>query len=84
VFDGENIKESSIFEDTLEEIHKDSWFTIHRDKPPKVIFHELDSKIDPAWTTNEFDEDVKRMVHHQLRPPKAVENFQVPFEFESC
>ena len=48
VFDGENIKKSLIFEDALEEIHKDSWFTVHRDKPPKTIFHELDSKIDPA------------------------------------
>ena len=66
VFDGENNKESLIFKDTLEKIHKDAWFMFHKDKPPKMIFHELDSNIDPALTSNEFDVDVRGKIHHQL------------------
>ena len=81
IFDWENIKESLIFEDTVEEIHKDSWFTFHKDKPPKTIFHELDSNIDLAWTTNEFDVDVRGKIHHQLRPPEVVDD-QLRFEQE--
>ena len=87
IYDGDLIKKSLIFEDALSNTHKDAWFTLYKDKPPKAVFQGFDHKSYPILNTCEFDVTTRGGIHHQLRPPEHLNNqqgFQHELLLETC
>ena len=57
IFEGDIIKDSLIFEDAFNNVHKDVWFILDKDGPSKVVFQGLDFNTDPTLISNKLHVD---------------------------